>query len=421
MFDIEKFYEQAEQGEAVDETGFIESLKAYKNIIIWGAGNLGTALGKDLLQKEVSITAYWDARYQTLGTCNGIQVLENFQGNFVPSETLIIIGIVNGTLSHKWQSNQLVQHHYNNFLFGMRVYEGIACPMKVGEKLEANYCTSTSICNFNTCKKYMSILKNECKKEDIISVQVMEFILSRRCTLDCLYCGQQEGLIRRKFPEKYHDYPLERIKRDIDICMENIDVVGTFSIIGGEPFIHPNLAEIIEHCLSKNNVAIISITTNGICNMSEDTLRRIRSNRVKINFSNYTQSLSEQHKQLFSENVNKVKKMGVNCNISTPVWSSVSDKLVDEPNQSAEYLSEVKSSCVMGPSVANGIFFACPTIETYSKTESFPVDNQFIELDKCKNIREQMRELINRPYYCSCGYRCGNGIGSCEVMPGVQY
>lgn len=46
MFDIEKFYRDAEAGEEVDRAEFINYLKGFKNIIIWGAGNLGTALGK---------------------------------------------------------------------------------------------------------------------------------------------------------------------------------------------------------------------------------------------------------------------------------------------------------------------------------------------------------------------------------------
>ena len=301
MFDIEKFYRDAEAGEKVDEAGFLSYLQEFENVIIWGAGNLGTALGKKLLDKGIRISAYWDARYEVMSTCNGIPVIENFSGDYDPEKTMVIIGIVNGTRGHKWQEIELSEKGYSHRLFGMRVYEGIGCEMYIGQPLDVIQCTNSSICNFNTCKKYLRILENDVapQKNDLISVHVLEFIVSHRCTLDCINCGQLVGTIKRNAPENYVDYPLERIKKDIDICMDNIDAVGTFSIIGGEPFIHPDIFEIIEHCLTKKNVAIISITTNGICSMPLEKLRRIKNPRVKINFSNYTATLDEKKKRLF--------------------------------------------------------------------------------------------------------------------------
>ena len=419
MFDIEKFYRDAEAGEKVDEAGFLSYLQEFENVIIWGAGNLGTALGKKLLDKGIRISAYWDARYEVMSTCNGIPVIENFSGDYDPEKTMVIIGIVNGTRGHKWQEIELSEKGYSHRLFGMRVYEGIGCEMYIGQPLDVIQCTNSSICNFNTCKKYLRILENDVapQKNDLISVHVLEFIVSHRCTLDCINCGQLVGTIKRNAPENYVDYPLERIKKDIDICMDNIDAVGTFSIIGGEPFIHPDIFEIIEHCLTKKNVAIISITTNGICSMPLEKLRRIKNPRVKINFSNYTATLE----RLFDENVEKVKGAGVNCNVTVPIWNNITKELREQPDTSAKYLSWVKSRCNMGPSVSNGIFYACPTVEAYSKTGWFSAENQYIVLDEAKNVREEIRELLNRPYYESCGARCGNIKETYEVLPGEQY
>lgn len=423
MFDLEKFYEDAENGRRVDEAGFLKYLEGWKDIVIWGAGNLGTALGKKLLDKGVRISAYWDSRHEELKTCNGIPVLEIFTGGFQAEETMVIIGIVNGVKGHRWQGNQLKGKGYAHFLFGMRLYEGLGCEMYTGAPLKVENCTNSSICNFNTCKKYLKILEDNLvpEKQDIISIQVLEFIVSHRCTLDCLHCGQQVGVIKREMPENYCDYPLSRIKRDIDICMDNIDAVGTFSIIGGEPFIHPDIIEIIEHCLTKKNVAIISVTTNGICNMPIEELQRIKDPRVKINFSNYTAGLDEKRKKLFAENVEKVKGVGLNCNVTVPIWTNTTNELRENPDMSPEYLTKQKSGCNQGPSVSNGVFYACPTVEMYSKTLKFPVEGQYIVLDESADVRAEIKELMNRPYYRCCGFRCSNPKEAFEVLPGEQY
>lgn len=423
MFDIEKFYQDAEAGRKVDEAGFLQYLEGYKNIVIWGAGNLGTALGKVLLEKGVKLSAYWDARFEELKTCNGLAVLEIYSGDFKPEETMVIIGIVNGVKGHRWQEAQLRKNGYNHFLFGMRLYEGIGCEMYVGDSLKTENCTGSSICNFNTCKKYLRILEDDIahNKQDLVSIQVLEFIVSHRCTMDCLHCGQQVGIIKREMPQNYCDYPLERIKRDIDICMDNIDAVGTFSIIGGEPFIHPDIIEIVEHCLTKKNVAIISITTNGVCNMTVEGLKRIKNPRVKINFSKYEAGMDEKRKKLFEENVEKVRNAGINCNVTVPIWTNTTNELRPNPDMSPEYLRKLKSGCNMGPSVSNGIFYVCPTVEMYSKTEKFPIDNQYVVLDESTDVRGEIKELINRPYYQCCGFRCGNTKEAYEVLPGEQY
>lgn len=424
MFDLQKFYLDAESGDKVDIYSIMKYIKGFDDIIIWGAGNLGTALGNSLLKQGVKISGYWDQKFDELKVCNGVKVYSSFEDNFIKTKenTLVICGIVNGIQSHKGQSELLLKKGYPNHILGMQLYEGLVCQMEKGKTLDVKQCTGTSICNFNTCKKYINILKSNQEKEDIV-ISVVEFIVSRRCTIDCLECGQRVGRIKREFPEKYHDYPLERIKKDIDLVMDNVDAVGTFSIIGGEPFIHPHIAEIIEHCLTKHNVAIISITTNGICRMSEEMLLRIKDDRVKINFSNYTQSLSDEHKKLFDQNVELVKKCGVNCNLTVPVWSRVIDSVAVNPDIPESTYINAKKSCPFGPSVSNGTFFCCPVTEMYDKLEEVDVSRDQINLEESKKegLREEIKQLLNKPFYEACKHRCGNGLIGEQVRPGVQW
>ncbi|MEG0961765.1 MAG: radical SAM protein [Lachnospiraceae bacterium] len=422
MFDIQKFYREAEAGNKIHTEEIVKYIKSFNYVIIWGVGNLGTALGIELLKQGVPISGYWDQRYETIKSCNGIPVYENFGENprHHKDETLVICGIANGTHSHVGQVEELEIKGYNHCILGMFLYEGLVCHMTKDQPLNVLKCAGSSICNFNTCNKYVNILKSNLHKEDGIVIQVLEFIVSRRCTLDCIECGQRVGRIKREYPQKYIDYPLERIKQDIDIVMEHVDVVGTFSIIGGEPFIHPQLAEIIEHCLTKKNVAVISITTNGVCNMKEELLLKMKNERVKINFSNYTQSLNENQKMLFEKNVELVKKCGLNCNVATPVWGRVLDSVEINPNIEETHYADAKKNCPFGPSVSNGTFFACPVTELYDKLEEVDVSADQISLRRDCNFKEEFSRLLKQPYYETCKHRCGNQLIGEQVKPGVQ-
>ena len=70
------FYKEAESGEAVRAEECLQQIRQYKRIVIWGAGNLGSVLGKRLMECGVEIEAYWDARYEDIKECNGLPVRE---------------------------------------------------------------------------------------------------------------------------------------------------------------------------------------------------------------------------------------------------------------------------------------------------------------------------------------------------------
>lgn len=423
MFNLQQFYIDAEAGNEINLQNVIEYVNGFESVIIWGAGNLGTALGRDLIEKGIQISGYWDQNYSNIKERNGIQVFESFgsEPHHNKNKTLIVCGIANGTHSHLGQDQFLKGMGYNNYILGMPLYEGIVCPMRKGQSLEVANCTGTSICNFNTCKKYMSILENSKEETDYRNViQVLEIIVSRKCTLDCLECGQRVGRIKDEQPDKYVVYPLDRIIQDIDIIMENVDVVGTFSIIGGEPFTHPHLAEIVQHCLSKPNVAIISITTNGVCKITQEMLLKMKSDRVKINFSNYTQSLDDNCKKLFAHNVALVEQYGLNCNVATPVWGKVKDVVEVDLSIDEQYYINTKQQCQFGPSVSNGTFFACPVTELYDKLEEVDVSKDSVDLTKSQDFRKSFHTLLKQPYYEACKHRCGNKLLCEEVAPGVQ-
>lgn len=77
-----------------------------------------------------------------------------------------------------------------------------------------------------------------------------QVIITRRCNLSCGYCTE------------YDDFsppvPFEEIKTWID-ALHRLRVVNT-SLLGGEPLMHPQIAEIVAYSNRKNQV---SITTNG--------------------------------------------------------------------------------------------------------------------------------------------------------------
>ena len=74
------FYKDAERGDVIQKEDCLWLIRQYRRVIIWGSGNLGSTLGKCLIEHGIMIDAYWDARYETVKECNGVPVRDREEG-----------------------------------------------------------------------------------------------------------------------------------------------------------------------------------------------------------------------------------------------------------------------------------------------------------------------------------------------------
>lgn len=96
------------------------------------------------------------------------------------------------------------------------------------------------------------------------NVQEISINITRRCNLHCPYC-YVSNYINQENQHKELDLSLERIKQLVDIS--SIDSVY---LTGGEPFMHPQIKEIINYFYE--NGKKINIATNGLL-LDDDMLR----------------------------------------------------------------------------------------------------------------------------------------------------
>jgi hypothetical protein len=422
-FDIKRFYADAFAGNPIDTAAVFDYINSFDTVIIWGAGNLGSALEEKLRESGVKVTAFWDQAYSVIGAKNGLPVLESFGENPAHNKatTLLVCGIVNGTMSHKWQEAQARIHGYGNFILGMQLYAGTVCGFRRDLPIDVSVCAKSKICNFNTCKKYVNIFSRPSEgKEYRLACNIVNLLVGYECTLCCESCGQHLGLMRESRPDNYRLYPLEQIKKDLDAAMEVIDHIGGLSIIGGEPFANPKLNEVVGHALSKPNIAVVSVTTNGIYRVADDYIKSMKHDRLKVNFSNYTAALGERQKALFADNVAQMKRCGIDPNISVPIWSDVEGFDRINPDVPEKYYVSAKEACIEDITVANGKIYACPQTGVYEALGIPGIEEDIISLCDTPDLKRVVYEMRRRPYYPSCRFLCGNQEPHAQVQPGIQ-
>ena len=427
MKHISEVLEKARIGNNECSSEIEKFIKGFPNIILRGAGRFGTAFGASLLKKGIKRQQllYWDLRSADLREINGVSVMAPFALEFDRKKTLIINCIPNGSLSGSAVERECLSNGYHFYLSGMAVFEALMCQLNLEAGLDPKVCIDTDFCNWCACKRLSGLLFKQCRItqaddfEDKLVLPVATFVISQKCTLRCLHCGQY---MNQYSTTDRINFPLERIKRDIDRIFDAIDVIGYVSVIGGEPFLHPELTEIVDFLYTKTNFGVLGITTNGICSIGDKQLSKLKNSRTRLIFSDYTSSLIENQRRIFEKNVERVAEGGINFTVGQPLWVTPPSlrklKLPTKTKIAMKSGCNSRNSC---KTIQNGFYYPCSTTAAIGSHHlaSYPFD--WVEIDKTlsdRELREKIKLLDDRPYYESCDH-CGEG-GEFLQFPGEQ-
>lgn len=123
----------------------------------------------------------------------------------------------------------------------------------------------------------------------LLYVDLAQICLTERCTLKCKDCAH--GCFAVDFTNE--DMSVDMVKQSADSFFAKVDVVKEFVLIGGEPFLYNNLAEIIEYIGEKyrHKILVYCITTNGTIIPKKDILESCKKYNMLIRISNYSGTL----------------------------------------------------------------------------------------------------------------------------------
>lgn len=421
-----KFYEMAYHGEKMDAAACVDLISSYQRIIIWGAGNLGNAVGQELIRRGVEIEAYWDVRYAHLPECNNCPVREPME-EIAQEDTLIIFCITNAFVIPKL----LEQMETRGILYleGTAVYQALLCPVSLTEG-SVRECYERKECNVATCKRMKEVLYQRNKDSNKLFLNTVDVYLTQKCSLSCKYCY----IYTNSYPlEKKVHFNTQRILEDIDIICDAASFIKRMVPFGGEPFLHPDVAVIVEKMAAKENVGVVDLISNGIFKQPDEVLERLRLSGVKINISNYNNAISKELIRIRENNIERLLKLGLNviAHNETPQWRKPG-LLCD--NHLAEWeLREKKRRCgnfvyaVNGNEmpetviIKDGRFYPCQHCDTLYQLEICRAEEDSILLSKdmpALELADRIRSLVRKESYQACR-RCNDGIEIVE-MAGEQ-
>lgn len=409
-FNLQNFIAAARNGDKQSIDQFIGYCRRFDAVILWGAGNLGKAVGQKLIASGFPPHAYWDTQAKSIGDIHGIPCTPPFTGAFDRDKTLVIFCIGNVAIGPN-VFRQLPENGWNNVIHGNDFLQGLLCPLTNDSPPDTKICNSFDICSVCSCERLNNIVRiNALRKkpepaDEALSFDRVHFIVNNVCNLKCTHCF----LFINSYPKEFkQNVSTEQLLSDINQVMSAISSFGVVNVFGGEPFMHKDIDKAVEKILTHENFGALILNTNGIQKIKAKHLAPLANPRVRLAFSNYLEAIDESKKAIFFENIEQARSMGIEAKYqnSLPTWnlSSTLHKLGD----SQETMEKKKRSCgVRFLYVFDGKIFPCAFSLSIHDLQVADYHGDYIQINPTEphgTLRQKIKALIDRPCYQSCGH-----------------
>jgi len=415
MFDVAAYYTAARSGDPVDVGGLLAHLRGFRRVVLWGASFLGQAVARQLGAHGIAVTAFWDLRAGELKRVQDLEVLEPFTGGFDPADTLVLLCIGN-TILQPSLSRKLAQAGYHHLL-GDHVFMGLGCKASKARGLDPEACLRSMTCRAIYCERLSRIVEHRARQQrpeplagPPIFLQSLTVVVNQVCSLKCKFCT---SYMNAYAPAERRNVPTARILEDIERCFQAVDSVGSVTVMGGEPFLHPDLGEVVQALLRQPNCGLISISTSGTCAFSPRQLALLRDPRVNVSFSNYLDSLGEGQRERFQQNVAQVLTAGVphTVGVPMPAWI-IPSTLHDRHRTEAELVRKKQDCWPRTNQLKNGKLHPCDLANSVYHLHLADHPGDYVDVAQAggvADLRRRIRDYLDAPFYRTCGHCHGCG------------
>jgi organic radical activating enzyme len=205
-----------------------------------------------------------------------------------------------------------------------------------------------------------------------------DVLVTEKCNLACSFCNM---FIPHYELPKHRDVQI--ILSDIDSYFNLVDYVSIFHLVGGEPFLHPNIKDIIEYILKKYSDKIdkFIITTNGTVLPREEILQVLKNNNVILSVSNYSNKL-EKLKSKVDRVLATYQEKNINHYVRNNIeWYDFGDLRIKNNMSEEELINHFDSCTAPFRGLNDGKFYYCHLNTSAVLTKLFPLnDNDYVNL-----------------------------------------
>lgn len=365
-------YEYPETFDGLERTDF--SLYS-GNLVLWGAGKIGSITAHVLKQKGIKVLAFVDMLSSKQGTkfC-GLDIIspETFFRDYANSELIIT------TVGRADVVPLLEEHGFTNWHDAWP----LLMEFEFADYSEYNQMYMTRMIGY-----YFRTIARELGLKKRFLVSRLRVMVTSRCSLRCKECSVFVPYVKNP-----HDDDWEQIVSDIKIFLDAVKELQEIELFGGEPLLYPNLSKIVSALKNEERIKQISVITNGTILPDDQLIQALKNDsRIIYRMSCYG-SLSTK----IEETESILKMNGIRHEIiDYKTWYKNSEiKLLNETD---EQLRKKFSCCMEGCGMAYwcGKIYFCATLPFLIEINAFPQsDDNFYDIrNSVSDYQKKVEEI----------------------------
>lgn len=406
----------------------LKELLAEKTVYLYGAGSYGQVLAESMLSNEIPVKGFIDRYADRIAAFRGIPVFPTEILRDLDREQVVIVVASNIPSVADSIERSILQHRSdlpvlkNGFELGRALRESICRRMlESGEQFDLGRCVGCGSEDHDCpiCLEYLKKISKPClhpygcKKYDRIG-----YILGQYCTLKCRFCF--EGVPRIPKPAFS---TAKSVLSDVQKFANGCYFLKYVELIGGEPFVHPELKEILRGLLELENIGYVQIFTNGTVVPDAELLEILKSPRIIVQVSDYYAFVDHKYRKNIDATREMFLREGVQHKfIANSSWMDMN--CFDPLGKSREAVEECLRSCTLANChrLFQGILYKCP--HQYAGVQQGKLElleGEYVEIHRYSDeqLAKELAALKDISYLDACGH-CSIIDGPTEVPPGEQ-
>lgn len=207
-----------------------------------------------------------------------------------------------------------------------------------------------------------------------------DVLVTEKCNLNCSHCNM---FIPHFEMPKHRE--LDTMIKDIDSYFNMVDYVSVFHLVGGEPFLHPQIENVIRHVVTNyiDKIDKFIITTNGGISPKSSTIELLKNSDVILSVSNYSDKL-QKLKTKVERVIETYKSNGIKHYVRNEIeWYDFGDLRIKKNLPTDKLIKHFDSCTAPFRGLNDGKFYYCHLNTGAVLTKLFPLDkNDYVEIDK---------------------------------------
>ena len=253
------------------------------------------------------------------------------------------------------------------------------------------------------------------KNADKFYIFSLDWMITTRCSLRCKECSNLMQYYKN--PENIDK---KRLQEELERVLEIVDGIMDIRVIGGEPFMHPEIADIMEPFLDDSRIGNFSIYTNGSILPKGKMLRILKHPKVKCEISDYGSLVKN-----FSKFVELMQKEGIRHRVAElEEWQKLGG-LYDRKSTETDMRNTFRICyCNDLFTMLEGKIYRCPYSANGRKLGAIPYkEEDVVDLygGSVQYLKQKLKYLVfDKEFDYACGYCSGRNNHLGTVPPAEQ-